>query len=454
MADIPQDPPADAGAPRVRSQVRSYDPRAVWSWALYDFANSPFTTLVVTFIYATYFTQAIAPDPVRGTTLWSWGGVTTSAILIALTSPFLGAFADRGGYRKLFLALATGLGILGTVGLYFVLPGQVVPALALFVVANVSFELGIVFYNAFLPDIAPPSKIGRVSGYGWGLGYVGGLIALVVALVTLVQPEVPWLGFSKEAGENIRATNLLVAIWFLVFCLPIFLFVREDRSRATPGPGVVRASIRQLYTTFHEIRRYRQIVRFLVARLVYNDALVTVFFFGGIIASTIYGFTTTEILVLGIVLNVAAGTGAFAMGFLDDKLGGKRTVSISLVGLIVGTLLAAVSPTRELFWVGAILVGIFSGPNQSASRSLMGRFVPDEKENEFFGFFAFSGKATAFMGPFLLGLMTSLFEPFREQFHPQRAGVAIILVMFIVGLWLLQRLDEEEGVRVADRSDW
>lgn len=442
--------PASPALPRTRV----YDPRAVWSWALYDFANSPFTTLVVTFIYSTYFTQAIASDPVRGTTLWSWGGVTVSAILIALTSPFLGAVADRGGFRKLFLGLATGLGVVATFGLFFVLPGQVVPALALFVVANVAFELGIVFYNAFLPDIAPPSKIGRVSGYGWGLGYVGGLLALIVALVTLVQPEPPWFGFSTELGENIRATNLLVAGWFVVFSIPIFVFVREDRSRITRGGEILRATVRQLVDTFHEIRHYRQIVRFLVARLVYNDALVTVFFFGGILAATIYGFTQTEILVLGIALNIAAGTGAFFMGYLDDKLGGKRTVEISLWGLIVGTLLAAVAPNRGLFWVGAMLVGIFSGPNQSASRSLMGRFVPDDKENEFFGFFAFSGKATAFMGPFLLGLLTTLFEPLREHFHPQRAGVAIILVLFVVGLLLLRGVDEEEGVRVADRADW
>jgi len=450
MAEI-RNPGAASPAP---ARTRVYDPRAVWSWALYDFANSPFTTLVVTFIYSTYFTQAIAPDPVRGTTLWSWGGVTASALLVALSSPFLGAIADRGGYRKLFLGLATGIGIVGTVGLYFVLPGQVIPALVLFVLANVCFELGVVFYNAFLPDIAPPSKIGRVSGYGWGLGYVGGLLALIVALVTLIQPETPWFGFGTEQGENIRASNLLVAAWFLVFCLPIFLFVREDRSRITRTGKVLRATARQLYDTFHEIRRFRQIVRFLVARLVYNDALVTVFFFGGIIASTIYGFTTREILVLGIALNVAAGAGAFVMGFLDDRLGGKRTVEISLWGLIVGTLLAAVSPNRALFWVGAVLVGIFSGPNQSASRSLMGRFVPDDKENEFFGFFAFSGKATAFMGPFLLGLMTGLFEPYRHLFHPQRAGVAIILVLFVVGLVLLRWVDEEEGVRVANRADW
>jgi UMF1 family MFS transporter len=428
------------------ANAKTYDPKAVWSWALYDFANSPFTTLVVTFIYATYFTQAIAPDAIHGTALWS-RGVTVTALLVAFASPILGAYADRGGYRKLFLLLFTAVAVGGSVALFPVLPGHTTKALVIFVVANVAFEMASVFYNAFLPDIAPPEKIGRISGYGWGLGYFGGLAALVVALVALVQPEAPWLGFSKEVGENIRATNLLVAGWFAVFSLPLFLWVREDTSRITRHGSVVGASLRQLVDTFHEIRTYRQVVRFLVARLLYNDGLVTIFAFGGIYAAGTFGFTVEEILVFGIVLNVAAGTGAFALGYLDDLLGGKRTIQISLWGLTLATLLAVVAPTKTLFWVAGILVGIFSGPNQSASRSLMGRFVPDDKENEFFGFFAFSGKATAFLGPLLLGVLTDLFGT-------QRAGVAVVLVLFALGLVLLARVDEREGIRAADRRAW
>ncbi|MGB6363022.1 MAG: MFS transporter, partial [Thermoanaerobaculia bacterium] len=381
--------------------------REIFSWASYDFANSPYTTLVVTFIYATYFTEAIAPDTVTGTALWS-RGVTITALVVALLSPLLGAVADRGGYRKLFLMLTTSVCILGTVVLYTVLPGQSTRALIWFVTANIAFEMGMVFYNAFLPDIAPRELIGRISGWGWALGYAGGLLALVVALFALIRPEVPLFGFSTENGENIRATNLLVAAWFAVFSLPIFLWVREDKSRITTSGSVLDASFKQLATTLKEIREYKQIFRFLIARLVYNDGLVTIFAFGGIYAAGTFGFTLQEIMIFGIVLNVAAGLGAFVLGFLDDRLGGKRTIQISLWGLSIATLIAVLAPHKWMFWVAGIMVGIFAGPTQSASRSLMGRFVPPDKENEFFGFFAFSGKATAFLGPFMLGLLTQI----------------------------------------------
>ena len=419
--------------------------RAVWSWCLYDFANSPFTTLIVTFVYATYFTEAIVGDSERGTVLWS-RGVTTTALTVALLSPVLGAFADRAGTRKLFLVIATGVCAVATAGLFWIEEGRAFEALVVFVVANVAFEMGMVFYNAFLPDIAPPSRIGRISGYGWGLGYVGGLLALVVALVFMVMPDAPIFGFVKEGGENVRATNLLVAAWFVVFSLPIFLWVKEDKSRVSPGGRVLVDTVRQLRGTWLEIRRYRQVVRFLVARLVYNDGLVTVIAFGALYAAGTFGFTLEEVLVFGIVLNVTAGIGAFVLGYLDDRLGGKRTIQISLIGLITASLLAVLSPNRTLFWIAGTLVGIFMGPNQSASRSLMGRFVPPERENEFFGFFAFSGKATAFLGPFLLGVLVQIFDS-------QRVGISVVIAMFVGGALLLLGVDEEEGIRMAARGE-
>jgi UMF1 family MFS transporter len=416
---------------------RGYD-RAVWSWALFDFANSPFTTLLVTFVYATYFTQAIAPDPISGTALWS-RAVTITGLVVALSSPLLGALADRGGYRKLFLMLCVLLCAGATTALYNVLPGQVLLALTIFILANIAFELAEVFYNAFLPDIAPRGRVGSVSGLGWGLGYIGGLLSLAVALLTLVQPDVPWFGFSREQGENVRATNLLVAVWFVLFSLPLFLWVHEDKSRASPADRVLGATLKQLRRTFTEIRKYRQIVRFLIARLFYNDGLVTVFAFGGIYAAETFGFTLEQVLLFGIVINLAAGLGAVAMGFLDDKIGGKRTIVVSLLGLIGATLLATVATSAAALWTAGILIGIFAGPNQSASRSLMARFVPHDVENEFFGFFAFSGKLTAFIGPFMLGLLTQLTGS-------QRVGVAVVIVLLLLGLAVLGLVDEREGV--------
>ena len=421
-----------------------YGRRAIWSWALYDFGNSAFTTLVITFVYATYFTQAIAPDPITGTVLWS-RAITVTALVTAICSPLLGALADRGGYRKAFVVLSTLVCVLATAGLFQVLPGQVMAALILVVIANLGYEIATVFYNAFLPDISPPGRIGRISGYGWALGYVGGLLALLLALVALVQPATPWFGFSTEAGENIRATNLLTAAWFAVFALPFLLWVPEDRSAISDRGRVIGDAVRQLRGTFSEIRRYRQIVRLLVARFFYNNGLVTVIAFGGIYAAESFGFTLEEVLVFGIALNVAAGAGALAMGYLDDRIGGKRTIIISLIGLTVATVLAIVATDKLLLWVTGVIIGIFLGPNQAASRSLMGRFVPKEKENEFFGFFAFSGKLTAFVGPFLLGVLT-------QWTGSQRWGISVVLVLFAVGLVLMIPLDEQDGIARAERG--
>ncbi len=422
------------------------DRRSVFSWALYDFANSSFTTLIVTFVYATYFTTVIAGDETVGTALWS-RGVSITAIVVALLSPFLGAVADRGGYRKALLLICTGISIGATVMLFFPVPGQVVRALVWFVIANIAFEMCAVFYNAFLPDIAPADRIGRISGYGWALGYVGGLICMVIALVAFIQPAEPWFGLSTEQGQHIRATNLLVAAWFAVFSVPIFLFVKEDRSAISPpGTPILRNAASQLTKTFKEIRRdYKQVARLLLARLIYNDGLVTIFAFGGVYAAGTFDFTLDEVLVFGIVINVAAGIGSFALGFLDDLLGGKRTLLISIAGLSIAGVLAVLSPSRVGLWIAGIMVGIFAGPNQAASRSLLGRFVPPDKENEFFGFFSFSGKATAFMGPFLLGTFTVLFDS-------QRAGMATVLVFFVVGAWVLRGVDEQEGIRLAGRG--
>jgi UMF1 family MFS transporter len=414
--------------------------RAIWSWALFDFANSPFTTIVVTFVYATYFTQAIAADPISGTALWS-RAVSITALIVAIASPVFGAIADRGGYRKLFFVITAVVCMIATAVLYRALPGQVTFALVVFVVANVAFEACEVFYNAFLPDLAPRERIGFVSGLGWGLGYIGGLLALVVCLVTLVQPEQPWFGFTKQLGENIRATNLVVAVWFAVFTLPMLLWVHEDKSRVTRGGGIVAASFAQLLRTFRELRKHRQTVRFLLARLLFNDGLVTVFAFGGLYAAETFGFTLQQVIVFGIVINLTAGIGAFAMGYLDDMIGGKRTIIVSLIGLIGATLLATLATSQAAFWVAGILIGMFAGPNQSASRSLMARFIPHDMENEFFGFFAFSGKLTAFIGPFLLGLLT-------VWSGSQRVGVSVVIVLFIVGMALLFTVDESEGSRV------
>lgn len=412
-------------------------PKVVWSWALFDWANSAFTTLVVTFIYATYFTRTFDPDPELAAAWWG-RAVSISAVVIALLSPVLGAAADRAGARKRFLLVTTLVCVAGTAVLAMVSPDSpnaVIIALTAFVIANIAFELGNVFYNSFLPEIASPGRIGRISGYGWALGYAGGLVCMAIALVGFVQPEVPWFGISTENGWNIRATNLLVAGWFLVFALPLFRNVPERSVGAVRfAPG---EAFRALAATFRELRRYGEVFKFLLARLVYNDGLVTIFAFGGIYAANSFGLSFSEVLMFGVALNVAAGLGAFLFGFVDDRLGGKRTVMLSLLALSGATLLAVWAPSATWLWVAGILIGIFVGPNQSASRSLLARMVPEEKQAEFFGFFAFSGKATSFMAPLLYGEASRMFGSLR-------AGVATVLVFFVVGMVLLARVRENQ----------
>ncbi len=420
--------------------------KEIFGWVMFDFANSAYTTLVVTFIYATYFVKEIAPDEITGTALWS-RGITITAICVALLSPLLGAIADQANLKKTFLFIATVITVIGSTLLYFFKPGQIYLALTFFVISNIAYELTNVFYNAFLPDITPKEKIGKISGLGWSIGYAGGLLAMALAMVLFINPDVPLLGLSKETGEHIRATNILVAIWFAIFSIPCFLFVRQPKK--TNGVSIKKSmcdGLSDLKNTFKEIKKYRQIVRLLIARLVYNDGLVTIFAFGGIYAAGTFGFTFSEIMIFGIVINLCAGIGAFAMGFLDDKIGGKKTIQISNIALAVASLIAVVAPDKSWFWVASIMVGLFAGPNQSASRSLLGRFVPKDKENQFFGFFAFSGKLTAFMGPLLLGILTSLF-------NSQRAGVSIVILFFIIGGIILTRVDEASGILAAQKGE-
>ena len=425
---------------------------------MYDFANQPFTTLALTFIYGTFFVKIIAVNEIVGTMLWS-RGITITAIFVACLSPLMGAVADQGGFRKIYLIFWSWVCIVCSFILYFPGPGDIYFSLIVFIIANIGFEMGGVFCNAYLPEIAPKEKIGRISGYGWSMGYVGGLIALIIAMIFFVNADLPIFNLNKDNYEHIRATNILIAIWFAIFSLPTFIFIK-DKSKRSFKIGIYKESINQLKYTFQNIFQYKEMVKFLIARLIYNDGLITVFAFGGIYAAGTFGFSFNEIMIFGIVLNLTAGLGAFLLGFLDDILGGKKTIQISNIGLIIACLIAVFSPNRTifecdmpflgeviitgklLFWISGILIGVFSGPNQASSRSLMARFVPKDKESEFFGFFAFSGKATAFLGPFLLGYFTSIFGS-------QRFGVAVVIIFLLIGSVILYTVDEKKGEQQA-----
>ncbi|MCB2106757.1 MAG: MFS transporter [Rhodobacteraceae bacterium] len=410
--------------------------RSIAAWCLFDFANSGYVTVIVTFVFATYFTQAIAPTPEIGTAWWGTAQ-SISAILIAILSPVFGAIADQTGPRKPWLALFSLLSVVATAGLWWAAPDAsfAIYALVLVVIANIGFEVGQVFYNAMLPTVASPAKIGRVSGWAWGVGYAGGLLCLVAALFGLIRAEPPPFGLDAETAEPVRATALLVTAWFTVFALPLFLIVRDELGRVIAPLSAVRKGLTQLSATFRSARRQPNILRFLVARMLYNDGVNTIFAFGGIYAAGTFGMKLDEVIQLGIALNVTAGLGAVAFGWIDDHIGSKRAVIISLWAIIALGCVVLVAPDKVWFWAGALALSSFFGPVQAASRTLMARLAPPAALNEMFGLFAVTGKVISFLGPLAVGWATA-------ATGSQRWGLATVMIFFAAGLWLLRGVEE------------
>lgn len=405
--------------------------KAQLSWALYDWAASPLPTVVITFIFAAYFERAVAPDTITGSQLWAWT-ITASGLAVAVFSPILGAIGDAAGPKKPWLAGFTIIGVISAVLLWHVEPHPSSIPLALILVglAYVSVEFATVFYNAMLPGIVTPSYRGRLSGWAWGLGYAGGLACLVVALVVFVQPETPPFGLDASSQENVRITGPLVGLWLLIFALPLFLFVPDRYTDYAPGLSLIPAALSSLKRSLIQLWQGPVLGRFLLARMLYTDGLNTLFAFGGLYAAGTFDMDFEQILLFGIVLNITAGIGAFLFGWIDDRIGAKATIMVSLAGLTAMSLWALLATDATEFWIAGSLLGIFVGPTQAASRSLMSDLVTPEDTNRLFGLYAFSGRATAFLGPLLVGLFTGWFDS-------QRAGMATILGFFLVGGMLL-----------------
>jgi MFS transporter, UMF1 family len=412
--------PADPGLRRARI-----------AWCVYDWANSAFPTVIVTFVFSAYFATAVAADKAAGTAQWS-RALAISGLLIALLSPVLGAIADRSGRRKPWLATGSAITIAGAAMLWFVRPDAeyVIYALVVFAIANIAFEISQVFYNAMLPTITPKDRMGRLSGWGWGLGYAGGLCCLVIALFAFVQGNPPMLGLDKSSAEHVRVIGPMVAIWFAVFCIPLFLFVPDAPSAGLRPSVAAREGIFTLIATLKRMRDYRQVAWFLLARVFYVDGMNTMFAFGGIYAAGTFGMKVAEVIQFGIALNISAGLGAAGFAWLDDRMGAKKTIAIALTGLIAFGIPLLLVESKMWFWIVGVPLGIFMGPAQAASRSLMARLAPPDLRTEMFGLFAFSGKATAFMGPAILGVITVTMES-------QRAGMATIVVFLVAGLTIL-----------------
>jgi len=456
---------------------RSTEPRreasklGQFSWALFDWANQPFFTIVTTFIFAPYFANVMVGDPVKGQAAWAFTQ-STAGVLIALMSPFLGAMADAGGRRKPYIFAFQLLLGLGCGALWWAYPGRpdlVGPISWAVVVATIGAEMSIVFNNAQLPSIVRPERMGRLSGYGWGLGYCGGLISLFAVLMVgmpsmfglAASNDQPLFGLDAGSHELERLIGPASALWLAVFVIPMFLFTPDSARRSVSLLGAARDGGLALVHTVKRLGHFRNALLYLIAFMLYNDGLAAIIAFGGVYAAATFGWSTVTLGIFGIILTVFAIPGAFLGGRFDDWVGSKRTVQLAILGVIVATLgIVGVSHDRVLFFVPAgelvadrplfgslqekvfmafaLLLGFCMGPMQAASRTLVGRLAPPSMSGEFFGLFALSGRATAWMAPLAIGIITA-------STGSNRLGVACVLFFLVLGFCLLWQVREERA---------
>lgn len=445
---------------------------ALASWALFDWAAQPFYTLITTFLFAPYFATAVMGNAAEGQKLWGYAAAV-AGVFIALGSPFLGAMADGRGRRKPWIALFAAVFAGGMACLWFAVPGASGPTVAFvlvaFVVAAVAAEYCQVFTNAFLPALVPPSQLGRLSGAGWATGYFGGLVSLLAMVGLIVAvPETgktllgfdPLMKLDAASRQYDRLVGPFAAAWFILFVIPFFLFVPD--KVAAPMPGHARGSaLAELWDTLKSLPGNPSILLFLIARMLYSDGLSAIFAFGGIYGAFVFGWGSLELGIFGIILTLTGSIGALAGGFLDDRLGSKTVIIGALIALMVGAIgilsvdkthvlftqevAAKVAGSRpfssigeQVFLAFAVLVGMVSAPVQAASRSLLAHMAPPEKVTQYFGLFAFSGKATAFLAPFIVATVTA-------ATGDQRYGMASILAFLIAGVILMLPVNAKRG---------
>jgi UMF1 family MFS transporter len=385
-------------------------------------------------VFATYFTQRVAPDATVGSVWWS-NTVMVAGLIIAIGGPIVGAIADHGGRSKPWIATFTLLCVSATALLWFIEPSPtfVWPALVLVGLGTIGAEFATIFYNALLPRLAAPERIGRWSGWAWSLGYVGGLVCLIIALLAFVREEHPWILLDRHSAQPVRAAFLLAAGWYLLFAVPLFLFTPEPRRAGKPLARAVRDGLQQLWASLRDLRQYGHLVRFLIAHMLYIDGLATIFAFGGIYAASTFAMNAQAVLLFGIALNATAGLGAAGFAWVDDWLGAKPTILIALGGLLIFTTLILLVESQPVFWVCGLVLGVFVGPVQAASRSYLARLAPASLQNQLFGLFALSGKATAFLGPLCVGWAIA-------WTGSQRLGLSPILGFFLLGFVLMLRI--------------
>lgn len=395
--------------------------KKIFIWTLFDFANTSFSIVVVTFLYAVYFKKTVVGGEAVGDLYWSIA-TSIAMIITAIISPILGAIADYSAGKKRFLLFFTVLCVVSTSLLYFVGPGDIFTGIFIFVLANIGFEAGLVFYDAYLPEIASPKNYGRVSGYGFGMGYLGSLATLAI-----VYPFIQ--------NEMIKETFPIAALFFLVFALPLFIYLKDTRKKVERHESYFTIGVTRVWTTLTHLKHYKNLAMFLLAYFFYIEGVNTIIFFSGNYASTTLGFTDTELLIFFLTVQTTAIVGSILLGIVADSIGQKKTIMITLVMWLITVVLAFFVQDKNGFYVVGLLAGAAMGSSQSTSRSLMSSLTPIDKKTEFFGFYSFFGKSSAVIGPLVFGLVSYLSGN-------QRYAIISITFFFIVGFLILTKVED------------
>ncbi|MCC1480352.1 MFS transporter [Roseibaca sp. Y0-43] len=435
--------------------------KRIWGWWAFDWANQPYNTLLLTFIFAPYFASAVAPDPVTGQALWGWM-LALSGLVIAFSAPVMGAIADSSGNRRVWLLVWSAFYVAGAAALWFAVPaadtGTIWLILLAFAVGLVGLEFGIVFTNATLPDLGTRDDLGQISGTGWALGYVGGLVSLVVMLLFLAENDQgvtliglpPAFGLDAAAREGTRLVGPFTALWYLVFVIPFFLWV-PIKATAQRTTGAVRRALAELGQSLRALPKRKSLFAYLGASLLYRDALNGIYAFGGIYAAGVLGWSIVQIGVFGILAAAVGAVACWLAGKLDSRFGPKPVI-IGCVALLMAVCVIIVGTDRSMavfvpvadgsslpditFYICGALIGAGGGSLQSASRTMMVRQADPARMTEGFGLYALSGKALAFLAPALVAAVTTLTDS-------QRMGVTPLIVLFVAGLVLLTFVDPD-----------
>ena len=401
--------------------------RNIFGWMMYDFANSSFTTIIVTVIYSVYFKNVVVAQGELGTALWG-RAISISMLMVAVTAPIFGAVADFSRAKKKFLFYNCYLTVIFTALLFFVKAGDIYTGMIFFIIANFAFNSGNVFYNALLPDVAPREEIGKVSGWGWAIGYIGGLIALLLML-PLVHNN--W----------IRLVFPTVAAFFGIFAIPTFILLKEVK-KPSKRTNYFRTAFKRINQSLKNIKNFKELIKFIISYLIYNDGIIIVISFAAIYGATRFEMSTKQLINYFIIANITSMIGAFIFGYIFDKIGAKKTISITLVVWIAVVVWAFLCRSINEFYLIGMLAGIAIGSSQSSSRAMLALLTPDEKMAEFFGFYSVTGRIASILGPLVYGEVSRITGD-------QKWAILSVVVFFVTGAIVLQTVNEEKGKLTA-----